>query len=111
MPKRDTSPGDDLLSTSLAARAALFLAGAAPAAAANPETADRLDIVRTIEVIARQSSGGATPTTLDTVVLKAMCRVPRHAFVPVAQRNLAYATDAVGGEGRPINDPARSDCV
>ena len=71
--------------------AALLLAIAARAAAADPETADRLDMVRTIEVIARESSGGATQTTLDTAVLDAMRRVPRHAFVPTAQRNLAYA--------------------
>ena len=29
--------------------------------------------------------------TLDTAVLEAMRRVPRHAFVPAARRNLAYA--------------------
>jgi protein-L-isoaspartate(D-aspartate) O-methyltransferase len=75
----------------LAASAALLLAGAAPAAAADPQTAERLDMVRTIEVIARQRSGGATPTTLDTGVLEAMRRVSRRAFVPAAQRDLAYA--------------------
>src|SRR5215467_10519980 len=49
----------------VAAIAALLLAIAARAAAADLETDARLDMVRTIEVIARQSSGGATPTTLD----------------------------------------------
>ena len=74
----------------VAASALLLLVGAVQVAAADPETAKRLEMVRTIEVIARQSSGGATPTTLDTGVLEAMRRVPRHAFVPVSQRELAY---------------------
>ena len=56
----------------LAASAALLLAGAAPAAAADPQTADRLDMVRTIEVIARKSSGDATPTILNAGVLDAI---------------------------------------
>src|SRR6516162_1538388 len=86
--------------------AALLLAIAARAAAADPETADRLDMVRTIEVIARESSGGATPTTLDTAVLDAMRRVPRHAFVPAAQRNLAYANRPLPiGYGQTISQP------
>jgi len=86
--------------------AALLLAIAARAAAADPETADRLDMVRTIEVIARESSGGATPTTLDTAVLDAMRRVPRHAFVPTAQRNLAYANRPLPiGYGQTISQP------
>jgi hypothetical protein len=75
----------------VAASALLLLVGAVQVAAADPETADRLDIVRTIEMIARQSSGGATPTTLDTAGLEAMRRVPRHAFVPAARRSMAYA--------------------
>ena len=74
--------------------AASLLAGATQAAAADPKTVDRLDIVRTIEMIARESSGGATPTTLDTAVLEAMRRVPRHAFVP----KLAYAKSAARKE-------------
>ena len=90
----------------VAAIAALLLAIAARAAAADPETADRLDMVRTIEVIARESSGGATPTTLDTAVLDAMRRVPRHAFVPAAQRNLAYANRPLPiGYGQTISQP------
>jgi protein-L-isoaspartate(D-aspartate) O-methyltransferase len=48
-------------------------------------------MVRTIEVTARQSGGGATATTLDAGVLEAIRRVPRHAFVPASQRELAYA--------------------
>jgi protein-L-isoaspartate(D-aspartate) O-methyltransferase len=70
--------------------AVLLLAGATQAATVDPEAAARLDMVRTIEVIASKDSGGATPTTLAAEVLEAMRRVPRHAFVPVSQRELAY---------------------
>src|SRR5260370_39484959 len=45
---------------------------------------------RTIEVSGRESGGGATPTTLDSGVLEAMRRVPRHNFVPANLRELAY---------------------
>ena len=75
----------------IAAISALLLSGAALEAAADPETAARFDMVRTIEVMARESNTGAIPTTLDAGVLAAMRRVPRHAFVPAAQRDLAYA--------------------
>ena len=78
----------------VAASALLLLVGAAQVAAADPERAERLDMVRTMEMIARESSGGATPTTLDTAVLEAMRRVPRHAFVP----KLAYAKSAARKE-------------
>ena len=64
--------------------AVLLLAGATQAATVDRETAARLDMVRKIEAIARESSGGATATTLDAGVLEAMRRVPRHAFVPAA---------------------------
>jgi protein-L-isoaspartate(D-aspartate) O-methyltransferase len=73
-----------------AAIGALLVAMAAPAGAADPYVAARLDMVRTIEVIAREAGGGATPTTLDAGVLEAMRRVPRHDFVPANLRELAY---------------------
>ena len=93
----------------VAASALLLLVGAVQLAAADPETAERLEMVRTIEVIARQSSGGATPTTLDTVVLEAMRRVPRHAFVPAAQGNLAYANRPLpSATVRPYPSPTSS---
>ena len=68
----------------VAAIAALLLTGATQAATVDRETAARLDMVRKIEAIARESSGGATATTLDAGVLEPMRRVPRHAFVPAA---------------------------
>ena len=89
-----------------AAIAALLVAIAGQAAAADPETVARLSMVRTIEVIARESTGGATPSTLDTAVLEAMRRVPRHAFVPVAQRPLAYDNRPLPiGYGQTISQP------
>jgi hypothetical protein len=86
--------------------AALFLAGPVHAATADRETAGRLDMVRTIEVIARESSGGAAPTTLDAGVLEAMRRAPRHTFVPAAQRELAYTNRPLPiGYGQTISQP------
>jgi len=90
----------------VAAIAALLLTGATPAATADRETAARFDMVREIEVIARESSGGATATTLDAGVLEAMRRVPRDAFVPAAQRELAYANRPLPiGYGQTISQP------
>ena len=90
----------------MAAIAALLLVGAAQVAAADREADARLDMVRTIEVIARQSSGGATATTLDAGVLEAMRRVPRQAFVPASQRELAYTNRPLPiGYGQTISQP------
>jgi protein-L-isoaspartate(D-aspartate) O-methyltransferase len=86
--------------------AALLLAGAAQPAAPDPETADRLNMVRTIEAIARENGGGATPATLDAAVLEAMRCVPRHVFVPTALRKLAYADRPLPiGFGQTISQP------
>ncbi|MGH6934262.1 MAG: hypothetical protein ACREEE_17740, partial [Dongiaceae bacterium] len=57
-----------------AAIAALLLAIAAEAAAADPYAAARFDMVRTIEVIAGEIGGGAAPTMLNASVLEAMRR-------------------------------------
>src|SRR6516225_3552028 len=90
----------------VAAIAALLLTGATQAATVDRETAARLDMVRKIEEIARESGGGATPTTLDAAVLEAMRRVPRHAFVPAALRKLAYADRPLPiGYGQTISQP------
>ena len=90
----------------MAATAALLLVGAAQVAAADRETEARLDMVRTIEVTAPQSGGSATATTLDAGVLEAMRRVPRHAFVPASQRELAYANRPLPiGYGQTVSQP------
>src|SRR5215469_6509546 len=63
-------------------------------------------MVRTIEVIARENAGGATPSTLSAGVLEAMRRVPRHAFVPASQRELAYANRPLPiGYGQTVSQP------
>lgn len=85
---------------------ALLLAAAEPSAAADPYVAARFDMVRTIEEIAREAGGGATPTTLDASVLEAMRRVPRHAFVPADLRELAYDDRPLPiGHGQTISEP------
>ena len=90
----------------IAVIAALLIASAVQATAADLETAVRLDMVRTIEVVARESSGGEMATALDAAVLEAMRRVPRHAFVPAAQRDQAYANRPLPiGFGQTISQP------
>jgi len=85
---------------------ALLLAMVVQAAAADPYLAARLDMVRTIEVIAREASGGGTPTMLDAGVLEAMRRVPRHDFVPANLRDLAYEDRPLPiGYGQTISEP------
>src|SRR5215469_4957658 len=86
---------------------ALLVATAAQALAADPETVARLEMVRTIEVIAREAgSGGTVPTTLDASVLEVMRHVPRHAFVPADLRGLAYDDRPLPiGYGQTISQP------
>jgi len=101
-------PGRDtvFLRLPMAAIATLLLVNTAQAATANPDTGARLDMVRTIEVIARESSGGAAPKTLDPSVLEAMRRVPRHVFVPASQREQAYTNRPLPiGYGQTISQP------
>ena len=89
-----------------AAITALLLAAAEPLAAADLYVAAPLNMVRTIEEIAREAGGGATPTTLDASVLEAMRRVPRHAFVPADLRELAYDDRPLPiGHGQTISEP------
>jgi protein-L-isoaspartate(D-aspartate) O-methyltransferase len=91
---------------SAAAVAALLLAIAAQAAAADPYAAARFDMVRTIEVIASEAGGDATPTTLNASVLEAMRRAPRHAFVPADMRERAYDDRPLPiGYGQTISQP------
>ena len=90
----------------VAAIAALSLAIAAQAAAADPYVTARLRMVHTIEAISSEVGGGATPTTLSASVLDAMRRTPRHAFVPADLRDLAYADRPLPiGYGQTISQP------
>jgi protein-L-isoaspartate(D-aspartate) O-methyltransferase len=86
--------------------AAVLLAAGTRPASADREAAARLDMVHTIEVIARETSGGTAPTVLDAGVLDAMRRVPRHAFVPGAQRELGYTNRPLPiGYSQTISQP------
>src|SRR5215469_4325159 len=102
--RRDAVPSRRSL---LSAIVVLLVAIAGQALAADPETVARLDMVRTIEVIAREAgSGGTVPTTLDASVLEVMRRVPRHAFVPADLRGLAYDDRPLPiGYGQTISQP------
>lgn len=80
--------------------------GMAAHAAADQYSAARLQMVRTIEAIAREVGGGSTPTTLDPKVLDAMGRAPRHVFVPADLQDLAYADRPLPiGYGQTISQP------
>lgn len=90
----------------LATIAALSLAIAVQAVAADPYVTARLRMVHTIEAISSEVGGGLTPTTLSAGVLDAMRRVPRHAFVPEDLRDLAYADRPLPiGYGQTISQP------
>ena len=90
----------------LAAIIAPLLAMAVPPASADQYATVRLEMVRTIEGISKDVGGGATPTTLDTGVLDAMRRTPRHAFVPAHLQDLAYADRPLPiGYGQTISQP------
>lgn len=90
----------------LVAVVALLLALAPGALAVDSYEPDRLDMVRTIEAIAREVGGGATPSVLGEDVLDAMRRTPRHAFVPAHLRTLAYADRPLPiGYGQTISQP------
>ncbi len=90
----------------IAAMFALSLAIAPQAVAADPYTADRLEMVRTVELISSEVGGGATPRVLGDNVLDAMRRTPRHAFVPAHLRGLAYADRPLPiGYGQTISQP------
>jgi hypothetical protein len=75
---------------SMAAIVALLLAIAAPAAAADPYAATRLEMVRTIEAIASEAGGGATPTVVGRkiairVIMQRDCRCDAAPRAPVSQ--------------------------
>jgi protein-L-isoaspartate(D-aspartate) O-methyltransferase len=85
-----------------------MLAIAPPAAVAtdDPYAAARIEMVQTIEAIAKEAGGGATPHVLDARVLDAMRRVPRHAFVPSDLVGSAYKDRPLPiGYGQTISQP------
>ena len=87
--------------------AAAALALAAPTVAAeDPYLPARLEMVRVVEEIAAGVGGGDVPRVLDGRVLDAMRRVPRHEFVPPAERDQAYDDRPLPiGHGQTISQP------
>jgi protein-L-isoaspartate(D-aspartate) O-methyltransferase len=84
----------------------LGIAPAAAVAADDPYAAARIEMVRTIEEIAKEAGGGATPRVLDARVLDAMRRVQRHAFVPFDAVGSAYEDRPLPiGYGQTISQP------
>jgi protein-L-isoaspartate(D-aspartate) O-methyltransferase len=69
---------------------AVLQLGSAAAAGAD-FVAQRAEMVRQIELETMMISGETGITELDQRVLEAMAEVPRHAFVPEALRDYAYA--------------------
>ena len=68
--------------------AVLLFGGSAQAQ--DPYEGPRLQMVETIEAIARHVGGRRLPQVIDEAVLEAMRRVPRHRFVPEDMQALAY---------------------
>jgi protein-L-isoaspartate(D-aspartate) O-methyltransferase len=90
----------------LLAAAAIVIIAPATAAGADAYAPARAEMVRTIEQIANETGGGATPGVLDMRVLEAMRRVPRHAFVPVELEDKAYEDRPLPiGYGQTISQP------
>jgi protein-L-isoaspartate(D-aspartate) O-methyltransferase len=92
--------------SSMAAVALLLFAVVPRAVAEDAYDGDRLDMVRTIEAIAREVGGGSTPSVLDEAVMDVMRHTPRHAFVPTHLQDLAYADRPLPiGYGQTISQP------
>jgi protein-L-isoaspartate(D-aspartate) O-methyltransferase len=69
-------------------------------------TAERRRLVEKIEAEVRMTAPELGFARLDPRVAEAMLRVPRHAFVPSAQRALAYANHPLPiGGGQTISQP------
>jgi protein-L-isoaspartate(D-aspartate) O-methyltransferase len=69
-------------------------------------TAERQRLVEKIEAEVRMTAPELGFARLDPRVAEAMLRVPRHAFVPNAQRALAYANHPLPiGGGQTISQP------
>lgn len=91
----------------LRAGAALILwLCAVPPAAAQDFGAARAEMVRTLESYRAEMERAAGPGALRPEVLAAMGAVPRHEFVPAAERARAYANRPLPiGHGQTISQP------
>jgi len=66
----------------------------------------RAQMIEQIEDVARDVRSAGVPRQIDTRVLAAMGQVPRHEFVPEADRSLAYADRPLPiGYGQTISQP------
>jgi len=87
--------------------AALALSAAVNACASEQDmTLERHRLVEKIEAEVRMTSRELGFDRLEPMVAEAMRQVPRHAFVPSAQRALAYANHPLPiGNGQTISQP------
>lgn len=88
---------------------AAILAVAPPwrsADARDPSTAERADMVKEIATIAAGTGAASGRHTLDPRVMAVMGQVPRHEFVPEAQKPYAYHNRPLPiGHGQTISQP------
>ena len=90
----------------LRAAAVLPFAWFARTARAEDYTGPRRGMLETIARIAAQTAQSTGVVTIDSVVMDAMDRVPRHEFVPEELRSSAYANRPLPiGHGQTISQP------
>ena len=84
----------------------LLMSAAVMAFARNDHAAERRQMVDEIERLSRLVAGETGRAGLDPRVLEAMGKVPRHEFVPPAQRHAAYRNRPLSiGVGQTISQP------
>lgn len=84
----------------------LFAGTRVPADTAEQYRAQRAQLMHEIAGDVRDTSAYLDTDTLDPRVMQAMARVPRHAFVPEAERPFAYENRPLPiGHGQTISQP------
>jgi len=84
----------------------LTLSGPALAGEEDQYTQQRMELMRIIEQDVRETSVYLDRQTLDPRVMKALAGIPRHKFVPDAQRRYAYRNRPLPiGHGQTISQP------
>ncbi|HHJ18101.1 MAG TPA: protein-L-isoaspartate(D-aspartate) O-methyltransferase [Gammaproteobacteria bacterium] len=83
-----------------------LLGGQTLADAGNEYRQQRAQLIRSIEQTVRETSDYLDSDKLDPRVMQAMARVPRHEFVPAAERRYAYENRPLPiGYGQTISQP------
>ena len=83
-----------------------LLGGQAPADTADEYRQQRAQLILSIEQTVRETSAYLDKDKLDPRVMQAMARVPRHEFVPAAERRHAYENRPLPiGHGQTISQP------